>query len=327
MTMPGLGRRAAIAGLAVLAGCASSGPAPSRLSPPSEGLGHVIHVGKDPASSATGAGFVWVPNTADGTVSKIDPASNRVVDTIHVGSRTGLLAARCGPSDVHQAPYGSAQLRACDLPSGLAVGEGSLWVTGNDQQALLRIDPRTDRVQATIPLGSRPFDVAAGAGMVWVSDFFDDGLWRVDPTTNRVTAHLAGLAHGPSTIRVSPDAVWVANSRDSQLTRIDPATNRAVASIAMGRRPLAMALTNYLWVRDDFDETVTKVDPATNRVVDVITVGPRDPTIDYVDSIAADADRVVASLRQDADTVVLGFGSVWISDIFGLIHRIDPRQR
>ncbi|HEV1997557.1 MAG TPA: hypothetical protein VGR61_05440 [Candidatus Dormibacteraeota bacterium] len=324
----------------VLTGCAS----PSSTPPPArnEGLGITIHAGKDPASSVAGEGYVWVPNTADGTVSKIDPRQNRVVDTIRTGSRAGLLAAGCAPSDVHQAPYGSAQLRACDLPSGLAVGEGSLWVTANDTQALLRIDPRTDRVVSTIALGGRPFDVGVGAGMVWVSDFFDDRMWRVDPANNRVVAHLQGMAHGPSTIRVGRDAVWVANSRASQLSRIDPATNTVVATIPMGGRPLAMALTDYLWVRDDFDQTVTKVDPRTSKVVDVIMVGPRDPTIDYVDSIAADAgsvwvsgmqlqridvhtDRVVQTLKQDADTVVLGFGSVWISDIFGIIHRVDPR--
>lgn len=317
----------------------------SRQPSPSTGhnaLGITIHAGKDPASSVAGEGYIWVPNTADGTVSKIDPGQNRVVDTIRTGSRAGLLAGGCGPSDVHQAPYGSAQLRACDLPSGLAVGEGSLWVTANDKRALLRIDPRTDRVLSTIPLGGRPFDVGVGAGMVWVSDFFEDRVWRVDPADNRVVAQLEGLAHGPSTIRVGRDAVWVANSRASQLSRIDPATNTVVATIPMGGRPLAMALTDYLWVRDDFDQTVTKVDPRTSKVVDVIMVGPRDPTIDYVDSIAADADsvwvsgmqlqridvhtdRVVQTLKQDADTVVLGFGSVWISDIFGIIHRVGPR--
>jgi virginiamycin B lyase len=290
---------------------------------------------------ATGEGYVWTPNTADGTVSKVDPASNRVVATIRVGSRSSLLKAGCGPSDVHQAPYGSAALRACDLPSGLAVGEGSVWVTANDINAMLRIDPRSNRVTATIPLGSRPFDVGTGSGMVWVSDFYADGLWRIDPVSNRVVAHITGVAHGPSTVRVSADAVWVANARDGLVSRVDPSTNAVVATIATGRRPLAMALDTHLWVRDDFDLTLTKIDPRNNSIVAVIPVGPRDPTIDYVDSIAVGGgsvwvsgmklqrvdegtNRVVQEFPQDADTVALGFGSVWVSDIFGVLKRLRP---
>ena len=50
---------------------------------------------------AFGGGAVWVANTAGGTVSRIDPATSEVVATIEIGA----------------------------APSGIAVGDGAVWVT------------------------------------------------------------------------------------------------------------------------------------------------------------------------------------------------------
>jgi YVTN family beta-propeller protein len=47
-----------------------------------------------------GAGAVWVANSGDGTVSRIDPTTNNVVQTIGVGN----------------------------APAGIAVANGLVWV-------------------------------------------------------------------------------------------------------------------------------------------------------------------------------------------------------
>jgi YVTN family beta-propeller protein len=42
---------------------------------------------------ATGFGSVWVTNYDDGTVSRVDPATNEVVATIEVGRHPDHIAA------------------------------------------------------------------------------------------------------------------------------------------------------------------------------------------------------------------------------------------
>ena len=42
----------------------------------------MIPVGKQPSGVATGAGSVWVANGGEKTISRIDPRTNTVVDTI-----------------------------------------------------------------------------------------------------------------------------------------------------------------------------------------------------------------------------------------------------
>ena len=58
-------------------------------------------MGRSPSSIVVERGAVWVGNRHNGTVSRIDPEKNVVVDTIEIASS----------------------------PAGLAVAGGSLWVT------------------------------------------------------------------------------------------------------------------------------------------------------------------------------------------------------
>ena len=60
-----------------------------------------IPVGDGPEAVVVGADAVWVANRLDGTVSRIDPQTNEVVETIEVGN----------------------------APSGLAFADGRLWLT------------------------------------------------------------------------------------------------------------------------------------------------------------------------------------------------------
>jgi YVTN family beta-propeller protein len=94
---------------------------------------------------AAGAGAVWTSTVVTGTLWRIDPA-------------TGHFAGR---------------VRLGRPPVGIAFGEGAIWVVGNDA-TLLRVDPNSETVARTIPLGvyaaqsgtSAP--LAVGEGAVWI---------------------------------------------------------------------------------------------------------------------------------------------------------------
>jgi virginiamycin B lyase len=44
-----------------------------------------IPIGRGGSGIAAGAGSVWVANELDGTITRIDPGTNHVVETIRVG--------------------------------------------------------------------------------------------------------------------------------------------------------------------------------------------------------------------------------------------------
>jgi YVTN family beta-propeller protein len=88
---------------------------------------------------AFGPSGVWVANTQNDSVSRIDPGTNGVTTTIPVG----------------------------DSPAGLAVTEDAVWVTNTVGGTISRIDPSTGTVEE-IEIGAGPDGIAVATdGTVW----------------------------------------------------------------------------------------------------------------------------------------------------------------
>jgi YVTN family beta-propeller protein len=94
-----------------------------------------INVGNGPVAVAASRKAVWVANSEDASVWRIDPATNRVRDTITVGE---------GPSGVALTP-----------------GGGSVWVSSQLAGTLSKIDPAARRVVKVVRVGDVPQGVAA----------------------------------------------------------------------------------------------------------------------------------------------------------------------
>jgi YVTN family beta-propeller protein len=56
-----------------------------------------------------------------------------------------------------------------DRPDGVAVAAGSVWVANHHAGTVSRIDPRTDRVVATVRTGYFPLGIAGDADGVWIT--------------------------------------------------------------------------------------------------------------------------------------------------------------
>jgi YVTN family beta-propeller protein len=330
---------ACAAGLA-LAACSGPGSAPS----PSPGRGQTVKIqtGVNPAGVAVAGGYAWVANSGEGTVSKIDVATNRVVGKVVVGDPGALVA--CQSRNVHQTPHGDFRIRNCDLPKAVAVSPGAVWAGNGDTKSLVRIDPAAGRVVDTIAVGVEPWFIAASDSAVWLADWRTDTVVRVDPATNEVVATLTNLAYGPTGIAIAPGSVWVANSRANLVTKIDSTTNQVVATYPTDLTPLPVLYAHgSVWVRNEFregDGTVQRFDPGTGQVVASIPVGPvagRDGLDGLADldggvwvagletqEIDPASNRVVRTINHTSNAVSSGAGSLWSIDIAYAISRITP---
>lgn len=156
-----------------------------------------IPVGLGPSGElnvVAGAGYVWAPSEAAGTIAKIDPATNAVVATIDVTPGTSYLA----------------------------FGFDALWAVSGKGQSLQRIDPRTGAVTHTIALGRMPGFLAAGEGAVWVQEQGDGTVARIDPATVAVTGRVKvgdNLKWGD--IDTGGGKVWLRTTDDQTFVVID----------------------------------------------------------------------------------------------------------
>jgi YVTN family beta-propeller protein len=138
---------------------------------------------------AVGAGAVWVVDLGE-HVARVSPTSVRATGSANLGVIPSALTVGYGSVWVAAPEYSSGRLvlwrvdpqtvrvaQAIDVGEArsyletlaLAVGAGSIWLTNYDDGTLLRIDPATGTVAATIHIGSHPRGIAVGAGRVWVT--------------------------------------------------------------------------------------------------------------------------------------------------------------
>lgn len=161
--------------------------------------GRPVRTGASPQSLAVGGGSLWVANHDARTVTRIDPASGKVVADIPV------------PSEPHRVAYGA----------------GAAWVGNWHDDSVSRIDPETNRVVGSpIPIGVHAGNLAVGVGGVWVtSDYRVDAaaedvvVVRIDPQTNRAVETIAVGGH-PIDIAATESAIWVSVANPGTLLRI-----------------------------------------------------------------------------------------------------------
>jgi YVTN family beta-propeller protein len=108
-------------------------------------------------------------------------------------------------------------------PSGIIVTADAVWVANGDA-TVVRIDPATKAVVATVKVGTLPQqgDVAPD-GTIWIPNQTDDTISVIDPQTNTV-ANTVKLKMGtaPFVLRQGFGDMWVGSFRDRFLWRIRP---------------------------------------------------------------------------------------------------------
>ena len=186
----------------------------------------------------------------------------------------------------------------------VTTGAGAVWQTDWQRDALVRIDPVTDKVVTSIPVGSGPAGVAVTAGAVWVADEHDGAMTRVDPKTNRVVATIpigGGGAEGPQIMTAGPGGVWVDFPRLGSVVRINSATNKVGLLVPLDG-PVASDGTQVsigVGKGPNGRPEVVRIDPVSGNVI-----------------TAVDLDT------SDISYLAVGLGSVWVLTPDGLF-RID----
>jgi YVTN family beta-propeller protein len=187
-------------------------------------------------------------------------------------------------------------------PTGVAVGEGAVWVTNAQDDSVARIDPRSSTVVDQIPLGSAPSGIAVGAGAVWVASSPEGTVSRLDPQTNTVVDRIA-VGVTSTAVAFRGGEVWVTSTDERSVTRIDAASDRVIDTIPTGAVGRGIAIgAGSVWVTDELTGSVVRIDPASGKVVRTVNVG-NGPT-----------------------GIAFGAGSLWVANsLDGTVSRIDPK--
>ena len=144
------------------------------------------------AAARAGLGSVWVTVPRSDTLLRIPPADPRTSQAIQVGDSPRFLAI--GDDAVWVMDQGSgsvtrvdrdgkvvATIKVSDVPiqgGDIAVGGGAVWVR-IEQDLVVRIDPRTNAVNARFGPPSGSGSVAADDDALWVTAHDVSSVWRM----------------------------------------------------------------------------------------------------------------------------------------------------
>jgi serine/threonine-protein kinase len=291
------------------------------------------------------------PGAAAGMMVRIDPGSNRPMESVRLPGHVSAIAA----------------------------GRRGVWALSFRDGALWRVDPSTGTVTKIAPVGS-PRDVALhegrayvvsqgpklGADNVTVYDAADGsridgieligyvvragsfGVWTAgwldaNRLSSRGTLRIAARVPIPgwypldaahdreqlNDVGFGMGSLWVlGDAADRRLWRIDPGSRRVVSTIRLSFVPAGLAVgAGSVWVTDQLDDTVVRLDPASGHVLAVIPVGSGVRGVafgagglwaasaldDTLSRIDPETDRVVARIRLGLSPrdVSITAGSVW----------------
>jgi YVTN family beta-propeller protein len=186
------------------------------------------------------AGSVWVADEHSEAVTRVDPATNRVVATISIGQP--------GPAG----------------PQIMTAGPGGVWVDVDNMDEVVRIDAATNKVGLRVPLSG---PVASDGKEVWIAVYAgqnagQNGLSqvvRIDPVSGKVITTVDLHSQGSCGLAVGLGSVWVA---DGGLTRIDEATGRIVGHLDTGGDCGNVVVAGgAVWITADNKPYVLRISP------------------------------------------------------------------
>lgn len=217
----------------------------------------------------------------------------------------GGRLARVSPATRHVDEFAPAVDLGGSTYSGLAAGEGAIWVAhATESGGIDRVDPRTGQGTAHVPLGHASA-VTVGAGAVWATTGGGSAgranLVRIDPRSPRVVGRPVSAGRDPVAVAYGDGSLWVVNRAAGTVTRIEPGGRRVRKTIPVGSRPVAVAVgARAVWILNSADDSLTRIDPASDEPV-----------------------GAAISLGKQLEDIVLAGGELWVAAADSTVTRLD----
>ena len=184
-------------------------------------------------------------------------------------------------------------------------------------RGVIRIDPTTATVVATVELENPWGAVSFGGGFVWVQT--NTGIDKINVDTNKKVSHIDDVLFIGSQPQGDESGLWattgIAADATNRLAHIDASTNHVDKKLVPPGRAAVYA-EGFLWLT----QTSNGINPDAGKVWRV------DPQTDKVVSRYSFDVGPFASGFGDppADWLAVGEGAVWFLNLSGTVTRLDP---
>ena len=255
---------------------------------------------------------MYVANTSSGTVSVIDTATGKLIDT---NPKTPTVDA----------------IRVGSSPSALAVSGNRLYVANTGSGTVSVIDMTTNKqidadpnsASMDIRVGSSPSALAVSGTRLYVASRGSNTVSVIDTTTNKVIdtdpsaagVNPISVGSSPSALAVSGTRLYVTNSGSGTVSIIDTTTYQRIdadptstsTDIRVGPSPSSVAFSpdgSLAYVANGND-TLSVINTKDYSVFATITIDPSAETGGHVIALNPDGTRIYVTDAVDRTTRVV----------------------
>jgi hypothetical protein len=296
----------------IATGCTAAPPSPPPAEPYTDFAPVELKVTGQPDWMVAGFGSIWVKRET-GKVSRIDPATAEVTAEIE------------------------ADTTSPDHCNGIGVGTDAIWSCSFHD--LVRIDPETDAVIATIPTGKIHGQgrIVHAAGRMWVLSGEGDQLVGVAEADGSVSDPIA-LPVACGDLGAAADVVYAVCPQAGRVLRVDPATATVTADVEVPDPAHVSAAASGVWVAGE--DALRRLDPdsletqltldgvvatwlgAIKADDDGVWVLRLDPYLTRIDGTTGGQTRVISGPDHGGDVVTEG-DHLWVSDPVDVVRRLE----
>jgi len=258
-----------------------------------------IKVGDSPigVSVSPDGGRVYVAGGGSpGVVSVINTAANTVVATIQLADVSNNVLVSPDGSKVYVTTNNDLTVIstatnsiiasiALASPFGMAISPdgNTLYVTTQGGNSVFVVNTQTDKVTATIPVGSDAVldAVSPDGSRLYVVNYSSASVSVINTATNLVIATVP-VGPSPFGIAITPDGsmVYVGNAGANNVSAISTSTNTVQSTISYGTgvlaEPYGLCVSpdgTQLYIANANANQVTVLDTKTNAVITTVAVG------------------------------------------------------
>ena len=149
-----------------------------------------ISAGTGPVGVAFDGAHIWVANSGNDTVTRIDTLTDEIVARIPVGIG----------------------------PVAIAFDGTHVWVANSESAGMSKIDTTTGVVEE-VPAGKNPVGVAFDGTYIWAANSEGDCVSKIDILTDEVVATV-DVGKSPQSIAFDGKFLWVANQGSNNVSKI-----------------------------------------------------------------------------------------------------------
>ncbi|MBK5254644.1 MAG: hypothetical protein JJE39_01280 [Vicinamibacteria bacterium] len=232
-------------------------------------------------------------------------------------------------------------------PRDFAASGDAMWISSRSTGVVIRLDPQTNKVVATIS-GPKTSCVGSAADFsaLLIPQCGAPGLSRIDTKTNAVMDSIAtDVSSDATSIATGIGSIWILTDGAGTLARIDPLAGVTVAEMYTPPGATSVAFgEGGVWVASPARNLVTRLNPYNNLIVESIAVpnGPSEVAAGEgsvwswnrgdgsVSRIDPQTNAVITTIALDAKggvagRIAVGEGSLWVATPDTALTRIDIR--